>query len=438
MIRMVNISAHDSMRFAYLISQYPAVNHTFILREVKRLRSLGFEIETVSISDPDRPLAAMTEQERGESASTFYVKRSGVVSALFQHVLGFGSNPLGYVKGLWFALSLGHGQPGKVMSHLFYFIEAVIVGRWMKQNGMSRLHTHFSSSVALIVHRIFGFQWSMTIHGSGEFEEPTCFNLRKKVEAAALVIAISDFGKSQLMMLTEQECWPKIEVARLGVDSDVFDAQPVRCNPRPFELICIGRLAPAKGQGVLLKAVADLVSKSRDVRLRLVGDGPDRAVLERKVREYGLEEIVVFEGWRNQNEVLDLYRRADCFLLASFAEGVPVVLMEAMAMQVPCIATRITGIPELIRDGVDGLLVTPGNSVQLAEAIEKIMDDPGLRERLARAGRIKVVQEYTLDSNVRRLAEIFWQRFGEQGTADISLAAGAQATKSVREISADI
>jgi glycosyltransferase involved in cell wall biosynthesis len=324
------------------------------------------------------------------------------------------------------------------MSHLFYFIEAVIVGRWMKRNGISRLHTHFSSSVALILHRIFGFQWSMTIHGSGEFLEPICFNLRKKVEAADLVIAISDFGKSQLMMLTEQDCWPKIEVARLGVDSGIFDPQPVRSSPRPFELICVGRLAPVKGQGVLLESVAALVTNGRDIRLSLVGDGPDRAVLERKVREYRLEKVVVFEGWRNQNEVLDLYRRADGFVLASFAEGVPVVLMEAMAMQLPCVATRINGTPELIRDGVDGLLVTPGNAVQVTEAIEKIMDDPDLRERLARAGRIKVLQEYTLDSNVRRLAEIFWQRLGEPRTVDVSLAVGAQATKSVREISADI
>jgi glycosyltransferase involved in cell wall biosynthesis len=308
----------------------------------------------------------------------------------------------------------------------------------MKRNGISRLHTHFSSSVALIIHRIFGFQWSVTIHGSGEFVEPFCFNLKKKVEDADLVIAISDFGKSQLMMLTEQDCWPKIEVARLGIDPDIFQAQPVRRDPRPFELICVGRLAPAKGQGLLLEAVADLVLKGKDVRLRLVGDGPDRAVLEHRAREYGLKDRVLFEGWRNQREVLDLYRHADGFVLASFAEGVPVVLMEAMAMQIPCIATRITGIPELIRDGVEGLLVTPGNAVQLTEAIERLMDDVDLRERLARAGRTRVVQEYTLDSNVQRLAEIFSQRFGERCAVNVSLAAGAQATKNVREFSADI
>jgi glycosyltransferase involved in cell wall biosynthesis len=357
---------------------------------------------------------------------------------MIQHFLSFAAHPLAYTNGLWFALSLGHGQPRNVISHFFYFLEAVIVGRWMRKNGISRLHTHFSSSVALIIHRIFGYQFSMTIHGPGEFQEPICFNLRKKVEAATLVIAISDYCKSQLMMLTEQDCWPRIEVARLGVDSDIFDPQPIRSSPRPFELICVGRLAPVKGQGVLLESVAELVSNNRDVRLRLVGDGPDRAVLERKVREGGLEERVVFEGWRNQNEVLEIYRHADGFVLASFAEGVPVVLMEAMAMQVPCVATRITGIPELIRDGVEGLLVTPGNSVQLAEAIEKLMDDGNLRERLARAGRIRVMQEYTLDDNVRRLAEIFWKRLGERGTADVSLTAGAQATQNVREFSADI
>jgi glycosyltransferase involved in cell wall biosynthesis len=119
---------------------------------------------------------------------------------------------------------------------------------------------------------------------------------------------------------------------------------------------------------------------------------------------------VIVEGWKNQTEVRELYRRADIFALASFAEGVPVVLMEAMAMQLPCVATRITGIPELIRDGIDGLLVTPSDAAELAVAIARLIDDPGLRRRLAAAGRVRVEEKYHLATNVARLGEIFRRR----------------------------
>jgi len=159
-----------------------------------------------------------------------------------------------------------------------------------------------------------------------------------------------------------------------------------------------------------LESVSRLVAEGRSVRLRLIGDGPDRASLEAHTRKLGLAERVIVHGWRNQAEVRELYQRADIFALASFAEGVPVVLMEAMAMQLPCVATRITGIPELIRDGIDGLLVTPSDPVEMAGAIARLIDDPVLRRRLAGAGRARVTEKYNLATNVARLAEIFRRR----------------------------
>ena len=199
----------------------------------------------------------------------------------------------------------------------------------------------------------------------------------------------------------------------LGVDLIVFSPRPFRENPAPFEVICVGRLAPAKAQQILIQATETLVKEGYDVRLRLVGDGPDRHRLEQYVTACKLSKHVVFEGALNQDRVRELYRQADIFALASFAEGVPVVLMEAMAMEIPCVATCITGIPELIRDGLDGLLVPPSDASALAEAIARLMDDANLRRRLGLAGRRRVLEKYDLTRNTERQARLFRQRIAK-------------------------
>ena len=201
-----------------------------------------------------------------------------------------------------------------------------------------------------------------------------------------------------------------MEVAPLGIDPAVYEPAPFRESPGMFEIVCVGRLTPFKAQHVLLESVHSLVREGRRVRLRFVGDGPDRAGLEARIRSLNLSAQVSVEGWRNQAEVRQFYRQADIFALASFAEGVPVVLMEAMAMQIPCVATRITGVPELIRDGIDGLLVTPSDPVELAGAIARLIDDVDLRRRLGAAGRARVQGKYHLATNVGHLADIFRRR----------------------------
>jgi len=404
---------YSTMRFAYLISRYPAANHTFILREITVLRDLGFDLLTASISSPDRPHEAMTPIERDEQARTFYVKAIGSFSALRENVAELLGRPRRYIQGLLFALSLSHWQPRCIVPYIFYFAEAVIVGRWMRREELSLLHTHFSSTVALIANRMFPIEISMTIHGPGEFDEPFCFNLKEKVAAASLIVAISNYGKSQLMKISNPAYWKKLEVVYLGIEGAVFSPQPPRSAPEPFEVICVGRLAPVKGHEVLIEAIALLIGRGKDIRLRLVGDGPERSALEKKVRALGLTGHVLFEGWKNQTELIELYKNSDAFALASFAEGVPVVLMEAMSMQIPCIATRITGIPELITDGVDGLLVSPGSSDELAEALMRLMNDLPLRERLARCGRATVTRKYDLRRNTEQLADVFRKRFLE-------------------------
>jgi glycosyltransferase involved in cell wall biosynthesis len=398
------------MRIAYLVSQYPAINHTFVLREIRQLRAAGFDVRVISIAAPDRPLKRMGADEQEEAAQTYYIKPRGVSGALRAHLTTLATRPLAYLRGLFYALRLGRLDARKTFWHLLYFAEAVMVGRRLRQLRVSHMHIHFSSTVGLIVRRVFPVSMSVTLHGAQEFHDPVGFNLAEKTRESLFVCTISSYGRSQVMKSVDYEDWDKIEVSPLGVDPAVFVPRPFRESPEIFEIICVGRLSPFKGQMVLVSAVDRLLQEGRNVRLRLVGDGPDRAMLERNVKARGLTGSVVFEGWLNQDRVRELYRQSDIFALASFAEGVPVVLMEAMAMEIACVSTRITGVPELIRDGVDGCLVTPADEDELAQNIARLMDDPNLRRRLGAAGRRRVLEKYDLAHNVEHLAGIFQRR----------------------------
>lgn len=212
------------------------------------------------------------------------------------------------------------------------------------------------------------------------------------------------------MRLCRYPYWSKLETTHLGIDPAAFPPRPFRKNPAPFEILSVGRLSGEKAQHILLMALERLVRQNRNVLLRLVGDGPDRAALERHASALGLSGRVRFEGWLNQDQLRPVYAAADVFALPSFVEGIPVVLMEAMAQAIPCVATNITGIPELIRNGAEGVLVTPSDDEQLAGAIDMLMDDPDLRRRLGQAGRERVLRDYNLQGNAEHLAGVFRER----------------------------
>jgi glycosyltransferase involved in cell wall biosynthesis len=406
------------VRMAYLISQYPAVSHTFILREVRRLRTLGYEVHVVSINPADRPRSAMTNEEQEEAALTYVVKQTSLAVMLSAHVAALCRRPRGYGRGLWTALRLGGLDLRKWLFHLLYFVEAVLLGQWMARKRLTHVHVHFATpaaTVALLAAKIFPVTFSLTVHGPDEFFDAPGYRLAEKITAASFVCCIGSYARSQLMSLVPPTLWAKLVVSPLGVDPSVFVPRPFRSHPDPFEILCVGRLTPVKGQAVLLAACEQLVQAGRQMRLRLVGAGPDRERLEAETVARGLQPYVEFAGAVNQEQIQAFYRCADLFVLPSFAEGIPVVLMEALAMEIPCVTTWITGIPELIRPGQEGLLVVPGDERALTEAIVQLMDDPTLRLRLGRAGRQRVMEQYDLQRNTARLAEIFRQRVGSAG-----------------------
>jgi colanic acid/amylovoran biosynthesis glycosyltransferase len=394
----------------YLISRYPSISHTFILREVLELRRLGFRISVASINDPDRNTADLTAEEAAEAGSTFYVKAQGATGAARAHLGRIVSDPVAYLRSFWFAARLGGADPRNIGKHCLYFVEAVMIGEWMKSLDLTHLHVHFAtpaSTVGMIVAVAFPFTFSITVHGPDEFYDAPGYLLQKKFAKANLICAIGTYARSQIMKLCDSSLWEKVELTPLGVDAMKFQPRTFQNKIKAFEVICVGRLVPAKGQHILLAAVAQLCSRGHILKLRLVGDGPDRKALEASAKRLGIEDSVIFEGAVNQDRIRDLYARANVFALASFAEGIPVVLMEAMAMEIPCIATWINGIPELIRDSIDGLLVAPSDVDGLASAIARLKDNAELRLSLGIAGRKRVMEKYDLARNVKRLAQVF-------------------------------
>jgi colanic acid/amylovoran biosynthesis glycosyltransferase len=423
------------MRLAYLVSQYPAVSHTFILREVRTLRHAGFDIHVASVNAPDRPDDALTAEERAEAATTWFVKRQSLLAIARANLTTLATHPLGWLAGLVRALSLAGPDLKRIAYHLCYFVEAVLVARWMQRHELAHLHVHFAtpaSTVALIACRIVPITFSLTVHGPDEFDDVVGYRLREKIAAASFVCCIGHYARSQVMRLSSVEHWDKLEVTPLGVDPAVFRVRTQEGAGRTsFDVLCVGRLVPAKGQHVLVAAIDELVREGRDVRLRLVGDGPDRASLEDDVQRRGLERRVEFTGALDADRVRELYGSASAFALASFAEGIPVVLMEAMASGLPCVTTRITGIPELIRDGVDGILVPPSDAAALAAALRRLIDDPACRMGLGLAGRSRILEAWNLERNTARLADVFRRRAAGDALASddpVSLPAGASVT----------
>lgn len=388
------------MRLGFLTGQYPRATDTFIQREVAMLRSLGYHVQTFSIRKPPATENVSAEVEAIRRSTIYLLPPANLLRA---HLTQLFSSPKRYLSAL--SLAIRTCPPGfrALLRQAAYFAEAAMLARLMRKHSLSHLHNHFSDSscsVAAIAAELGGFTFSFTMHGPSEFLEPRLWWIDEKVRRALFVNCISHFCRSQAMLFSPVDCWDKLMIVHCGVEPDLFELR--QHTGRGKKLLFVGRLAAAKGLPILLDALAKL----DDVSLEIAGDGPDRLMLIEQARRLGISERVHFLGYQSQAQVRDLLKQADIFVLTSFAEGVPVVLMEAMAAGVPVITTRIAGIPELVEDGKSGLLISPGDAGATAAAIHQLVEDPSLRTRLATAGRRKVEQEFDIGAEARRFAAI--------------------------------
>lgn len=398
----------NKVRLAYLTSQYPAASHTFIRREVEALREMGWTTDTFSVRPPGADETA-GDADRFEAERTFYILKQSPLAFIGAHVSALVTQPVRYVKT--FGLALGHRAPGArgMFLGIAHFAESVLLARELKKRSVTHLHNHFANSAAtvgLLASRLVGIRWSFTMHGISETDYPAGLMLGRKIQAADFVACVSWFGRAQGMRLVDPEHWEKMRVVRCGLP---FDRLPLKGTPNAEakSIICVGRLSAEKGQVGLLRTFARLRSKHSKLSLRLVGDGPDRSGLEELARELGVSDAVSFVGRLPEEEALGEIARADLLVLPSFMEGLPIVLMEAMAVGVPVVASRVAGIPELVEDGQTGLLFDPSNWDDLAVCIERFLNDEALGNALAENAKSKVAAEFDTRKSAAQLAELF-------------------------------
>ena len=407
--------ANSPVRLAYLTSQYPAASHTFIRREVEALRELGWAIDTFSVRPPGGGEAA-SEPDRREADRTFYILKQSAGAFLAAHLAELFSRPGPYLRTFGLALShRAHGGRGLLLG-IAHFAESVLLARELRKRGTTHLHNHFANSAAtvgLLASRLLGIRWSFTMHGISETDYPAGLMLGRKIEAADLVVCVSWFGRAQGMRLVDPREWDKMHVVRCGLP---FDRIPLKgpAGARKKTIICVGRLSPEKGQAGLLRAFAKVRPSHPELELRLVGDGPERGTLEALAEELGISGAVTFAGRLPEEETLAEIARSDLLVLPSFMEGLPIVLMEAMAVGVPVIASRVAGIPELVEDGATGLLFTPSNWDELASGIDRLLGDETLRAKLAERAKAKVAAEFDTRKSAAELARLFTSASGNR------------------------
>jgi colanic acid/amylovoran biosynthesis glycosyltransferase len=396
----------DQTRFLHLIGQFPAINHGYLLAEVRHLRSLGVGVSVASVSPPDRPIEKLTPEEREEAGLTYYLKSVPSVKVALLFIAEFLRHPLRFTRGWIFAMRLAGGGLKRTAYHMAYFAEAILVGRHMRHLGLAHVHASFSATVALLASRTFPVTMSFGVYGFGELQNPSETQLEERIKGALFVRSNSRHGKGQLMLCCDRNEWSKLVYVPLGIDATEFGARPQSRESSLLHILCVGRLAPEKGQSLLLEAIAMLKAQGYAAHLRLVGDGPDRKWLESRVADLGIDGHVECTGWDDQDRLMALYADTDLFVLPSLAEGIPMVLMEAMAMQVPCVAPRITGIPELIKHGVDGMLFTVADVEDLSNQIRTLWESPELRAKLGRQARARVARDYDMARNTQKFATV--------------------------------
>ena len=401
------------MKIAYLVNHYPKVSHSFIRREILALERQGFEIQRIAVHGWANPLPDPEDQR--ERDQTRYILRHGIASLVLPTLKALLGSPRRFFNAVRLALKLARGSHRSLPYHLAYVAEACLIVPWLKQFGAQRIHAHFGSNpteVAMLAFVLGGPPYSFTIHGPGDFAKP--MGLEEKIHQSTFVVAISSFGRSQLYLNAPHESWPKINIVRCGLEEAFYDL-PSRTIASTAQLVCVGRLCEEKGQLLLISAMARLAEAGIRFQLVLAGDGPMRSKIEALVRQYGLENSVRITGWISSDQVRAEMLAARALVLPSFAEGLPVVIMEALALRRPVLTTYIAGIPELVRHGENGWLFPAGSVEDLASAIQDCISRPAEDIlRMGDAGHDLVIARHSIDMEAAKLAELFRTDFPVQ------------------------
>ena len=397
----------DKFRIAYIVNEYPKVSHTFIRREIFALERQGFDILRISLRGWDTEL--VDEEDQQERKRTHYVLKNGISKLLWSMLRTFLTHPWRFVSALVLATTVlaGRRADRPLPYHLAYFAEACHILPWLKTFGATHVHAHFannSAEVALLAHALGGPPFSFTFHGE---QESLLSGIDEKIRHALFVVAITSYARSQLFHRIENSAWPKIKVVHCGLELAFHSVESLPLSTLP-RFVCVSRLSKKKGQLLLVEAAYHLAQKGINFELVLAGDGEMRAEVEESIKRLGLTRQIRITGWISSSQVREEILAARALVLPSFDEGLPVVIMEAMALRRPVLATYVSGIPELVTTGEHGWLFPAGSIDDLAMAMQEcLLKSPDELQKMGDAGYLRVMQRHSIDTEAMKLAEYF-------------------------------
>ena len=395
------------MRVAYLINQYPGLSHSFIRREVQALERRGLDVRRYAVRPAGQ--GQLSPEDEEEAARTEVLTATPKGTLLRDALAGAMRRPGRTLKALGLALRLGARSDVGLVRHVLYWGEALVVARWLTRDGAEHLHAHFGTNpatIAMLASSLTGVPYSLTVHGPEEFDRPRALGLPEKIERSAFTAGVSSYGVSQLRRLVTPDHWDRIRQVRCGVEPGF--AAETASDESQADFVSVGRLSEQKGQVTLIEAAGRLKAQGRTFRLDLIGDGELRGLIEATIRAHGVENEVRLLGWRTPREVADALAGCRCFVLPSYAEGLPVSIMEAFFARRPVISTYIAGIPELVRAGENGWLVPAADADALAEAMAAALDaSPERLAEMGQAGHDRAAARHGIDHVIEPLIEGF-------------------------------
>lgn len=398
------------MRIAYLINQYPKVSHSFIRREIQALERQGVNVMRIALRGWDDAL--VDDDDALEREQTRYALRDGAFGLIVAFVRLLLTHPAKLLQALGLAVRMARRAERPLPVHLIYLAEACKIFFWLREQQIAHLHAHFgtnSAEVAMLVHVLGGPPWSFTVHGPEEFDKPHFIGLPEKIRRCAFVIAVSSFGRSQLFRLVDHGLWPKVHIVHCGLEK-AFYQNAAGPSPVTRNFVCVGRLCEQKGQLLLIDAARQLLERGEQFGLTFAGDGELRPDLQALIDQHKLQNNIRITGWLSSDQVRNELLSARALVLASFAEGLPVVIMEALALKRPVISTFVAGIPELIKHGQQGWLVPAGDVDELANAMQECLATlPEDMERMGKAGYVAVTERHDIDREAKVLARLLEQ-----------------------------
>ncbi|KHA59181.1 glycoside hydrolase [Vibrio variabilis] len=396
------------MKVTYFINQYPMVSHSFIRREIIALERQGIEIQRVALRGWSSVLVNKDDAE--EQSKTQYVLQGGLLPLLFSTARQFLKSPVTFFSALKLTLSLSRSSNRPLHLHLVSLAEACFSMPLINEFGSQHVHAHFgtnSAEVVMLINALGGPDYSFTVHGPEEFDKPQALKLREKVARAKFVVTISSFGRGQMYRWLENSLWSKVKVVHCGIEKG-FHQVPLSELPDAPQLVCVGRLCEQKGQLLLLEACKKLKKDDIEFHLVLAGDGELRQDIEEFIHHHNLSKNITITGWIGSNEVRELILSSRGLVLPSFAEGLPVVIMEAMSLRRPVLTTYIAGIPELVQKDVNGWIFPSGDVNEIYLAMKEALSINKVRfEKLSNNAYERVTQRHDIDDEASKLIKYF-------------------------------